>query len=81
MEVIILPRKTPADVVIEAFGGVHPTSRAIGVSASWVCRWRKAKDEYGTGGEVPGNHHKEVLAAAERLGVQITPYDLIYGRR
>ena len=46
-------KKTPADKVIAAFGGVRATARAVGRNPSQVSRWRQSRDAGGLGGRVP----------------------------
>lgn len=70
----------PAQVVIQAFGGVRATARAIGRDPSTVSRWKKPKSKKGCGGDVPGLLHKTILRVAQNRGLNITIQDLLYGR-
>lgn len=68
-------RKTPAEVVIETFGGVRKTARLLGIDAGAVSRWG-SRD----GGAVPAKHYLPLLAAAKALRKKLTPNDLVLGR-
>lgn len=72
---------TPADRVIEAFGGVRATARLLGRNPSSVSRWRKPREEGGSDGRVPGAIQEEVLAKAKQAGLSLTAEDLIIARR
>ncbi len=54
--------------ITSAFGGVRPLARALGKPPSTVMGW------YGRG-TIPDEHKPEVLDAAERLGIPLTPAD------
>ena len=70
-------KSTPADKVIAAFCGVRATARAIGRNPSSVSRWRKSREDGGTGGRVPSNLQEAVLIAARKRGISLTAEDLI----
>lgn len=70
---------TPSAYVIETFGGVRATARALSLDPSTVSRWHKPRIK-GDGG-VPRCHHKEILRIAKSKNLDITMKDLIYGRR
>lgn len=61
-----MAKKTPADIVIEAFGGVRSAARELGLSPSSITRWRTQR-----AGIVPTKHIKKILAisAAKNLGI------------
>lgn len=67
---------SPANRVIEAFGGPRALARRIGLDHSWVVRWRKEPPE-GTGGLIPSRHHRSILRAAQTDGITLTADDLI----
>ncbi len=69
---------TPADKVIEAFGGVRATARALGINSSSVSRWRMPADRRGLDGRVPSIHQAKILRLARAAGLNITPADLIH---
>ena len=67
---------SPANRVIEAFGGPRALARCIGLDHSWVVRWRREPPE-GTGGLIPSRHHRAILNAARHAGIKLTADDLI----
>ena len=69
--------KTPAEKVIAAFGGVRPLARLLDRNPSSVVRWRRSKQEGGTGGAVPTGLQGKVLALARMRGIILTADDLI----
>ncbi len=71
---------SPARYVIHAFGGVTALARAIKRDHSTVSRWQNSKDLKGTGGYIPMPAQRDILRVAKRLGIDITPDDLILGR-
>lgn len=68
---------TPADRVITAFGGVRATARALGRNPSSISRWRKPREEGGTGGRVPSALQVDILNGAKAAGLSLTAEDLI----
>lgn len=73
------PKKTPADIVIERFGGCRAVARVLDVDHSWVVRWRKPKREGGTAGLVPVSHQRVLLEEAEKRGIELTAVELVVG--
>lgn len=71
--------ESPAEKVITLFGGVRPLARELGRNPSSVVRWRRPKDEGGTGGAVPSAMQGKVLALARARGLPLTAEDLILG--
>lgn len=69
---------TPANKVISAFDGVRGTARALGRNPSSVSRWRKSREDGGTGGRIPSNLQEDVLNEARRRGLSLTAEDLIF---
>lgn len=72
---------SPAHYVIHLFGGVRATARAVGKTNGCVGFWKRDKKKGGFGGRIPGIHHKKILLLAKRSGLDITPHDLLYGRK
>ena len=66
--------KTPLQVVIEEFGGVRALGRAISKDPSAISKWAKRH------GCIPATEQKTVLEKAWELDLNITPYELIFGR-
>lgn len=72
---------SPAAYVIQTFGGVRATARAIGRDPSSIAKWRMPRGERkGLGGRVPGVLQTRILEEAEKRGLDIRPEDLILGR-
>jgi hypothetical protein len=63
----------PAECVIKAFGGVRAAAKAIGITHSAVSQWGKRKP-------IPSSSVVRILEAATKLGLHITPFDLVIGR-
>lgn len=73
---------TPAEYVIEVFGGVREASRAIGRSPSAVSRWQTSKDRGGCDGGIPRVAQNLILKVAKLRGdIDITSSDLLEGRK
>jgi hypothetical protein len=68
---------TPADKCIQAFGGVRTLAKLLGRNASSISRWRKSKEEGGTGGCVPSALQNRVLTLAKAHNVSLSAEDLI----
>lgn len=71
---------TPAELVIQRFGGVRPLSRLLKLHHSSVVRWPQPKPR-GLGGFIPSRLHQPLLQLAKDHDVQLTPDELIYGGR
>lgn len=71
---------TPAEYVIHVFGGVNSAARAVGYSGAAVCKWQKSREWRGSKGVVPQRSQEKVLRAAQRMRLDLTRNDLIYGR-
>lgn len=70
----------PAEYVIQLFGGVNRTARAIGRDPSSVSKWRKSAESRGCDGNVPRGVRHKILSVATDLGLDITSKDLDFGR-
>jgi hypothetical protein len=68
-----MPTISPAEVVIESFGGIRATARVLHLDPSAVSHWRFS-------GRVPGFHLRRILVLAKQHGIEITAEDLILGR-
>ena len=66
-----------ADKVINLYGGVRPLARDLGRNPSSVVRWRRPKEQGGTGGTVPSAMQGKVLALAKARGLPLVAEDLI----
>ena len=69
----VLETMTPPDLVIAALGGVRAAARVLACDPATVSRWRKA-------GHIPAHCQRRVLEAVWSKGVDITAYELIFGR-
>ena len=63
---------SPAQRVIDKFGGVRATARALEINASAVCRWRKAKSDRGCDGRIPNKHYLKLLNIAKNRKIDLT---------
>lgn len=72
---------TPAELVIQKFGGVRSLARKLDIDHSSVARWPKPKAERGSNGLIPSQYHTRLLDMALHEGIELTAHDLIYGRR
>lgn len=72
---------TPAAWCILQFQGVRPLARAIGRDPSTVQRWPLPAAAKGRDGRVPDDYHVTILEQAKARELDITPDDLIHGRR
>lgn len=72
-------KTTPADLVIERFGGVCALARLLLKNPSTISRWRKSRDEGGTGGLVPSQSQPRLLELAAERGIRLTPTELVTG--
>lgn len=70
-------KKTPADKVIAAFGGVRATAKVVRRNPSQVSRWRQTRALGGLGGRVPAGVMPAILAAIHSGQVDLTAEDLI----
>lgn len=65
----------PARYVVDQFGGIRPTARALDCAVTNVFRWVHSKD-----GSIPAKYQKQILKIAAKRKLPITANDLIYGR-
>ena len=72
---------SPAQYVIHIFGGVRATARAISRTPGAIGFWKRDRNKGGFGGDIPGSMHKKILVIAKQSGLDLTPDDLIYGRK
>lgn len=75
---MVVENNTPADKVINAFGGIRATALIVGRSPSSVARWRLPVERSGTtGGRIPGNLQQKILDYAQANGINLTADDII----
>lgn len=63
----------PADLAVQAFGGVRALARLIDRDPSAISRWK-------LDGRIPSNLQRQVLELAWERGIDLTAHDLIFGR-
>lgn len=66
---------SPAEKIIEKFGGAGELARALGVAPSTVYRWVYPRNRRGTGGIIPPENHLKILDLARERGIEISPED------
>lgn len=67
----------PAEYVISLFGGVRPTARALNLNPATIVRWKKAREDGGSGGYIPTKNQTLILSTAERMGIAVDPARLV----
>lgn len=70
-------RCKPADTIIKKFKGLKAVSEAAGVSPHTVMRWRRRKEDGGTGGVIPHWHMDKLLTAARERDIDLKPADFL----
>lgn len=65
----------PAAYCCRTFGGAYKLARAIGVHVTVPWKWCQHQDGY-----LPPKQLKPILTAAKTRGLDISAWDLIYGR-
>ena len=68
---------SPAERVIQAFGGNTETAQALGCNRSTIFRWTQPEEKGGTGGRVPSTRQAKVLQLARERGLSLTAVDLV----
>lgn len=71
---------TPAEYVINVFGGVRKSGRALGRTASAISKWTRSDKNGGCGGRIPSRMQEIILQVARIQKLDITPEDLVTGR-
>lgn len=66
--------KLPIQHVIEIIGGVRKTAKKLNLRPSTIRGWRDRET-------LPSKHQLKILEIADIEGLDITPEDLIKGRR
>ena len=67
-----MERKTPAEHVIDKFGGLTKLARALGLTVSTVQGWKKR-------GKIPQEHWLAIMAVAKANALDLTLSDFIPG--
>lgn len=69
-----MDHRTPAQLVIEAFGGIRPLARAVGRTPSAVMDWKRS-------GLIPSRMQRRILEVAQARSLTLTADDLVHGRQ
>ena len=67
--------KSPADMVIEKFGGHRVVAEILGIDVSRVYRWTYSREQGGTGGSIPQKHQIPLMNAAREKGIILSHAD------
>jgi len=71
---------TPAEVVVSVFGPTKAkAARALQIDRQVIEYWLKPRKNTDAG-VIPSRRHKEFLIKAQKLNIDLTPSDLIFGR-
>lgn len=68
--------KTPAQVLIERFGGVCELGRVLNIDKSTVSRWQVGAEKKGTSGRVPQKYWKVLIVEARKRKLKLSLKDL-----
>lgn len=71
-------REKPAVIVIQAFGGIHATARALAKETGEDIHFTTVSKWLHRGGNVPQKWHRPAINAAKKEGVEITLEQLEY---
>lgn len=64
----------PAELAVQALGGVRSLARLLGRDPSAVSRWKLS-------GHIPASQQRRVLELAWERGIDLTAHDIIFGRQ
>ena len=65
---------TPVQLAINEFGGLRKLARSINRDPAAISRWKS------THGNIPSSIQRKLLTAAWDRGIEISAYDVIFGR-
>lgn len=63
----------PAQSIIRVLGGPSAIAQQLGIHRTRVSSWQRSRATGGTGGTIPQKYHRELLARAKALGVELQP--------
>lgn len=66
---------TPAERVIEKFGGTAAVAGHLNLAESWIYRWTYPREKGGTAGVIPTKHQQALLNKARELNLDLKPED------
>jgi transposase-like protein len=67
----------PATSIITKFGGPDAVAAIVGATSGQVRRWRRPKEQGGTGGAVPHWHIAKLMAAAQERRIRVRAEDFL----
>lgn len=70
-------RCEPADTIIKKFSGLNAVADIANVTPHTVMRWRRPKEDGGTGGIIPHWHMDKLLEAARERGIDLAPTEFL----
>ncbi len=70
---------TPAEIMVQRLGGVTDAARALGMARRSIYRWLWPRAKGGTGGRIPTNKQRKVLAACAKAGRPMTSEEIVIG--
>ena len=71
---------SPVDVIVDVFGGIRSTARALGVNPSTVLRWGTSRRGGRIPGSIPHEYMLPLLEAAQRRKKRLTLEEVVWGR-
>jgi hypothetical protein len=69
---------TPAETIIEKFGGARVVAEILGITTVSVHRMKYPVERGGTGGLIPSKHQQILLDAACARGVALSHADFFF---
>lgn len=67
----------PAKSIISDLGGPSAVARICGCHRTRVSNWQRAKSKGGTGGRIPQDHHRAILAELRARGIERSAESLL----
>jgi len=74
-------KTTPTEYVIIIFKGVRSLGRALKCNPSTISRWKRSREDGGCDGNIPSGAQRKILELARKNKLDITPNDLMLGRK
>tara|TARA_R100000329_G_scaffold53123_1_gene48757 strand:- start:981 stop:1193 length:213 start_codon:yes stop_codon:yes gene_type:complete len=65
--------QTPVQLAISSFGGVRELARSINRDPAAVSRWQRS-------GNIPSSIQRKLLETAWDRGIDLSAYDVIFGK-
>jgi hypothetical protein len=70
-------RCEPANSIIKKFNGLTAVAEIANVTPHTVMRWRRTREDGGTGGVIPHWHMGKLLEAAREKNIDLAPTDFL----